>query len=363
MKLRKPHCLTVAFLWIAAVACAYTVVDSGDKSPVVGATVIGKSGIILGLTDNDGRIAVSNPRDLPITVRCLGYDQVEYAGTNDTIALTPADYHLKEVVVSPAERPITRVVCFGREYCTGVFGSDTMQLYCEYMSEAFLVDGKVKGYKKSDADLKEKNCRMYARISHGDGLAWFFRPKRDDEVVMLAWYPYFASFPAEGMVMPQPLTDGADADTIMGKYGPKVMYFKKNNTFSRTINFLSDHKEGVWSPWFLKMIGMTVDFKDFTETESYAVNDRGIYGRYDFVSAAYNIHMLARGKIIKKAMGTSDPIDMDSFFELFPVEMTHCTIEEYKELRSDKDKIPFKTPADLPPLSPAVQSLVDAIDR
>lgn len=361
--MRKPHFLTVAFLWIATVAYSYTVVDGGDNSPVVGATVIGKSGIILGQTDNNGHIVVSNRADLPITIRCLGYEQEEYSGASDTIALIPADYQLSEVVVSPAERPITRVVCYGREYCTGVTGSDTMQLYCEYMAEAFVVDGKVKGYKKSDSDLKVKNTKMYARIAHGDGRDSIFRPKKEDDVVLLAWFPYIASFPEKQVAMPQTLIDGAETDTIMGKYGPKVMYLKKNKTFTRAINFLSDYKKGEWTPWFLKLIGMTVDVKSMTVSESYAVNDRGAYGLYDFISAAYNIHMLARGKVIKMAMGTSEPIDMDSFFEIFPEEITHCTVEEYKELRSDKDPLPFKTPTDLPPLAPAVQSLIQSLEQ
>lgn len=361
--MKKVFALLVAMLSVAAVAKAFVVVDEGDKSPVIGATVIGKSGLILGQTDVNGHISVTNHSDLPITVRCMGYEQLEFSGQSDTVLLVPADYQLSEVVVSPVERPITRVVCFGREYCTGVTDGDTMQIYCEYMTEAFLVDGKVKGYKKSDADLKVRNTKMYARIAKKDGCDSLFRPRKDDDVTLLTWFPYLAAFPKKAIQMPQPMLDGAETDTVMGKYAPKIMYRKKNNTFTRSINFLSDYKAGEWSPGILKLLGLTVDFQDITINESYVLNDRGVYGLYDFANAVYNIHMLARGKMIKKAMHTKDAIEMDSFFEFFPVEITHCTIEEYKELRSDKDPIPFKSPADLAPLAPAVQSLIERIDQ
>ncbi|MDE7375843.1 MAG: hypothetical protein K2N16_03240 [Muribaculaceae bacterium] len=361
--MKKVAILIAALIVIAATAKAFVVVDGGDKSPVIGATVIGKSGIILGQTDIDGRISIGNKGDLPITIRCMGYEQLEYAGQGDTIALVPAEYQLGEVVVSPVERPITRVICFGREYCTGVTAGDTMQIYCEYMAEAFLVDEKVKGYKKSDADLKVRNTKMYARIAKKDGKVSYFRPHEGDDVTMLTWFPYLATFPQKTVEMPQPMIDGAETDTVMGKYAPKIMCHKKNNTFTRKVNFLSDYKSGEWSPSILKLLGMTVDFQSLTINDSYALNDRGNYGVYDFVSSIYNIHMLARGKIVKLAMGAKDPIDMDSFFELFPVEITHCTVEEYKELRSDKEPIPFKSPADLPPLAPAVQSLIERIDQ
>lgn len=361
--MKKTIILLTAILSIAMAAKAFVVVDEGDKSPVIGATVIGKSGIILGQTDNYGHISIANRGELPITIRCMGYEQLEYSGLGDTIALTPAQYQLGEVVVSPAERPITRVICFGREYCTGVTAGDTMQLYCEYMAEAFIVDGKVKGYKKSDADIKVKNTKMYARIAKNDGCDSIFKPNKDDDVTMLTWFPFLAAFPKNAIKMSEAMLSGAETDTIMGKYAPKIMYRKKNNTFTRSIDFLSDFESGEWSPGILKLLGMTVDFQNFTINDSYALNDKGTYGLYDFANAIYNIHILARGKIIKKAMHTKDAIEMDSFFEYFPVEITHCTVEEYKELRSDKDNIPFKTPADLDPLAPAVKTLIDSLDK
>lgn len=350
--------LLILLLFVGIVAEAYTVVDAGDGSPVAGATAISRTGIILGQSDGAGRISVANLADLPITIRCVGYEQAEFDGRGDTIALAPAEYELGEVVVSPADRPIARIVCYGREYATSITDGDTMQIYCEYMAEAFLVDGKVKGYKKSDADLKVKNTKIYARIAKKDGNDSIFRPRKDGDVVMLTWFPNLAAFPKKAVKMPDPMLDSAETDTVMGKYAPKLICRKKNNAFTRTINYLSDYKNGEWSSNLLKFLGLTMDLQNLTINESYALNDRGIYGLYDFVNAVYNIHMLARGKVIKRAMGTKDSIEMDSFFEFFPVEITHCTVDEYKELRSDKSPIPFNLPADLPALTPAIQKLI-----
>ena len=66
----------IAFLWTVAAAFAERVVvlDGEDGSALVGATVFGQSGTIVGLTDAAGSIEVVNPADFPLTVRCLGYE-------------------------------------------------------------------------------------------------------------------------------------------------------------------------------------------------------------------------------------------------------------------------------------------------
>lgn len=76
--------ITILAVTLPAPAKQYVVIDSADRSPIIGATVIGNSGIIEGLTDNDGRITIGE-NELPITIRCIGYEPISSAG-NDTIA-------------------------------------------------------------------------------------------------------------------------------------------------------------------------------------------------------------------------------------------------------------------------------------
>lgn len=124
------------------------VVDADDRMPLQGATVFSRGGTILGITDNNGEIEISSDKDYPLQISCMGYDPMIAGKSLSTVLMSPATYQLKEVVVTPAERPVERVICYMREYLTGVAGKDTVIYYNEHIADYFLTDGKVKGFKQ-----------------------------------------------------------------------------------------------------------------------------------------------------------------------------------------------------------------------
>lgn len=362
MKKRLLAAVILTTAALAGSAQSIVVADSLDRRPVAGTTVIARSGLIKGLTDADGRIAVAEA-DLPLTLRCMGYRPTAVAAPADTVWLAPTAYTLAEVVVTPTDRPVSRVVCFAREYSTGITGADTLQLYCEYMAEAFLVDGKVKGYRKADARLSRRNVRRYARIARHQTPDSIFKPSADDDIAELSWFSFMSFLPDERVELPLALRNGAEADTVPGKYGPKLISRLRNNTFTRSADCLSDHKNRIWSPWIFKLIGMTIDISSAGWTMTYAAAPgTAAFGIHDLVSLTCNIGMLGRGKWIKKAVGSKHPIEMNSYLEVYPVEITHLTVDEYRGARDNWDRIPFSTPSGLTPVSPAVASLVDTLD-
>lgn len=360
--LMKKIMLLVVF-WVALMAKGgeMLVIDTSDKTPLAGATVIAGNGMILGLTDGDGFIAVDPCKDFPLSVRCVGYEPVDVTEAVETIALTPVAYELGEVVVTPVDRPVKRVICFAREYSSGITGSDTLQLYSEYMAEAFITGGKVKGYRSADARPTYKAVRRYARITK-DGRDTIFRPRYDDDIKDLSWFGFLAFLPDRKIEVPDAIKNGAESDSVPGKYGVKFIHRKKNNLFTKTADVLSDHKNRSWSPWFFKMLGFTVDINAGSWTLSFADNGSDSYDITDFITGTYNIHMIGRGKWLKKAFDTKLPIEMYTCIELYPVELLNCTVAEYKELRDDFSRMSFQYPADIRPMSPAVQRLVDRID-
>lgn len=343
----------------ANAARSVRVVDNVDGAPVVGATVIDRSGVILGISDGDGLIRVENESSFPITVRCVGYGPV--TSSEDTIRLEVTAFQLDEVVITPIDRPIKRVLCFAREYSSGISGTDTMLYYCEYMAEAFLADGKVKGYKKHDARPCAKAYKRYARIVK-EGRDSTFSPRYNDDVAELSWGEFLTFLPTEKMELPEALRNGAESDTVYGKYGPQFIYRRKNGLFTKTADVLSNHKNRKWSPFFFKLLGMTVDIDAGSWTMTYADNESGHYEINDFISGTYNIHLIGRGKWIKKVFGTKLPVEMSTYLEMCPVEITNCTVAEYKEMAGDFTRLPFRYPAGLRPLSPAIQRLVEMVD-
>lgn len=354
--------IVMLFAYCSGSAGDLIVTDAGDGSPVSGATVITRSGMILGLTDDGGRIAIDDLSGLPLIVRCIGYEPLSIMELADTARLVPASYELGELVVTPVDRPIMRVVCFAREYSSGITGADTLQLYCEYMTESFLAEGKVKGYKGYDAKPSVRNVARYARMTK-DGRDCIFRPSYNDDIRELSWFDFLAFLPTERIEAPESIRNGLESDTVPGKYGPKFIFRKKNNLFTKTADVLSDHKNRKWSPWFFKLIGMTVDINVGSWSLSFRANPADTYSIRDFVSGTYNIQMLGRGKWLKKAFDTSYPIEMDTYIELYPVDIQHLTVSEYKERKDEFDRIPFQLPEAVQPLAPSIKALVDRIDR
>lgn len=354
--------ITVSLTFILCMhARRYTVIDASDRSPVIGATVFTNSGIIKGLTDNDGNISIDD-KEMPVTISCIGYDLLTISSATDTIIMEPLPFQLNEIVLSPADRPIKQVMCFAREYSSGIMGTDTMQYYCEYMAVAFLADRKTKGYRSYDANPTKRGVKRYARIAKTDGDS-VFRPKRDDDITELSWFDFMAFLPEKKIEASEAIKNGVETDTIHGKYGPKFTYRKKNGQFTMTADVLSDHKNRKWSPLLFKLIGMTADITMGSWTFSFADAESGSYGIQEFVTGTYNIHLIGKGKWLKKAFHTKEPIEMDSYMEIYPLEITNLTVEEYKEARNEYASIPFRYPDGIQPLSPAIKALIERIDE
>lgn len=336
------------------------VVDDSDKGAVAGATVIGNSGIIIGMTDSEGKITVPE-RELPVTVRCMGYEPLATSADNTTIGLKPSAYRLNEVVVDPAERPIKRVICLVREFCSGITDGDTLQLYTEGMAEAFFADGKVKGYKDSDTKARIKNRAEYARIVE-DGKESVFRPGRDNPISLFPWSGMIQLLPAQRIEVAQKIKDGAVSDTVAGECSPRFIRSRKNGLYNRSQDLLSDYKDHVWSPSFLKILGMSADLKTYTQTYSFADNGADSFGINDLAGGTANIELLGHGKIFKKAFKSGKPVEMKTYIEIYPLEITNCTVEEYKELRKDKSELPIRYPEGIQPMSPSIRQLVERIE-
>lgn len=342
-----------------------TVADRDDKTPLPGVSVISSNGLIIGVTDSLGRISVEQ-RDYPLSLRIAGYEQSTAASAdNDSIFLTPASYTLQEVVVTPADRPIIRVVTYAREYCTGAVSRDTLQLYGEYMLEYFFADGKVKGYSKGHQQAHSLSAARYGRIVKADGTDSVMRPTEGEDITLLSMAQHFLSIPHKPLKLSERMLQGAMADTIAGKYSPKHIYRLDKNFLTAETDALADHKEHRFSPWFLKALGLTMDMLTATKTHTYARNATGAYDLSNFICETYNMQFVGKGRLLKKLLGIKEPIDINSYFEQYPVDIQYLTAEEYQELKKiyDERTEPIRRPAELLPLAPAVERLTDRIDR
>lgn len=150
MKLNGLFRLTAAAIMcltsVGAFAFSLVVAGGDDRLPLAGAPLMTANGTIKGLTDERGAIALTEA-ELPATVRYMGYDDATLTTATDTVFLSPRAFELSEMVVQPEDRPVLKLRCYIREYTTAAYGTDTLQLFGEYMSDYFLPAKKVKGFK------------------------------------------------------------------------------------------------------------------------------------------------------------------------------------------------------------------------
>ncbi|MDE6271067.1 MAG: hypothetical protein K2M12_09480, partial [Muribaculaceae bacterium] len=321
-------------------------------------------GLILGFPDAAGAIMAS-VGDYPWSVRCLGYEATTVTAPCDTVYMQDATFPLPEVVVTPADRPITRVLTYAREYCTGTTGADTMQLYCEYMLEYFFADGKVKGFSKTHESGISRAVRRYGRIADSQGRDSVMQPRWDDDIASLSFLENMAFVPFEPREETGAMKDGALSDTVGGKFYPKFVYRKNDRFFTVDCDALADYKDHRWSPLFFKLLGLTMDMEAADYTLIYNYKDSGRYELRDFISGTYNLRILGRGKLLKRMLGVKDAISMYCYMEQYPVDIERLTVEEYKEMKKDyyARKEEFRVPANVLPLAPAMRQLVERADR
>lgn len=334
------------------------VVDRREKQPVTGASVFSARGLIMGITDDKGQVPQFDKHDFPLSVRSVGFKEATLTAPVDTLFMEEEEYNLPEFTVSTDERPVVQVIAYVREYCTGAMAGDTLQYYSDYMMRSFLTDRKkVKGYHESDANARVLNTRKYCR---------YINEIRDSVAIptdmenFLSWNRVVGF---NGRVEePDTIRNGARTDTVQGKYSPILFYEKSPRTFTRTKDNLGNHKGHIYSPAIFKLLGLTVDATQLQLREVYVANESGIYGPGDLISEVFNIHMRGRGKLWRRFFRSKVPVEMDSYIEVYPVEVTYLTITEYKEERKNNDTIPFRTNENVPGLLPSIQKMVDRVN-
>lgn len=350
---------------VLATAIAYgkgiIVVGRDDGLPVAGATLLSASGHIVGITDNNGIVAQPDSLMYPITVRSMGYEVATITEARDSVSLIAVEYALPEISVTAAERPFRRVVWYAREYSTGTTGTDTLQLYSEYMLESFFVDQKVKGFHSSDKDLTTKAVRRYARISGANRTDSIFMPKESDDIIILAWGGTFCKLPEGKTEETTAIRGGALTDSIAGKYATDKVFRKGNARYTVITDRLSSHRNHSWSPSLFKLLGMTIDIENYISTFCFKQNEYGVYDVFDLLYSSVSLDVIARGKIFKWFFRSKESMKLNTYIELYPVEITSHSFEEYKEMRKDKTPLKFLLPETLLPEIPAVTELKNRI--
>lgn len=352
--------ITILFATISVMCFAEKTIvfyDRGISEPIAGVTVIGKEGLILGCTNQYGKIDV-NDKSFPLSISCIGYESSTISEPSDTIYLSAAVYSLPEVEINTAERPIIRVVSYAREYSTGATASDTLQLFSEYMLESFIADGKVKGYSKSDAHAKIAARKCIGRNANKNGLDSIYSPGKNDELAMLSFIDIVSDLPNHTFKETETIKNGATADSIAGRYATEYRIKKANNLYLLQRDLLSNYENHKLSPTIFKLFGLTMDLEEISLTAGYLVNEKGEYYIPDLLYTTATMRVNGRGKMFKYIFKVDQSIMLDTHIEQYPVATEYLTVEEYKELKKDKNRVVnFEIPSIATDLPPAIHQL------
>lgn len=331
-----------------------TVVSLEDNSPVASATVFSKTGIIIGITDDKGYIEGFTESDIPLTVRCLGFDPATTNVANDTVFLSPAIYNLSGITVSPGERPVLKALCHIREYNTGVHDTDTIQQFNEHMAHFYLPVQKVKKYNVPKKPFIRKS-RTYFRHAGAKGDSIAYSDKYDGDI---SWMNVI-TMPSESVSERAAIRSGAKNDTVAGKYGIAKTARKNRGAYIEETDYLADRKDHRFSPFIFKLLGLTMDFNELRALWAYKPNETGIYGPHDLLYGTWNINILGKGKWFKKAFNAQSPVEMNGFYEIYILDFEYLTTEEAKEeADGNVPQMEFMTSPLASPLPPAVETLV-----
>lgn len=355
--------LTIAFLVSAFCigafrADAFRLVDASTNAVLPLASITDRNGNVVGMTDKNGEIPTLQPGSYPVTFNYMGYAPFELmSAANGDIKMSQRDYSLPEIVITPGSRPLLHLTGYMRELFSVLSPTDSVTLFRERVVDFMfpIEKSKVKGWKKA----RELASRSYVKMTDSSGLD-SISDHHEYEYMLLG--DLYNLIP-EDLSIPQAIAGNDVAcDTIMGKYYPKIIWWKNGNVTRWIVDGLADEKNHMMSPWVLKVFGLTTDFTDVSKNYVFNSPDGDRISPSDLKQASVTINMLAKGKLFKNSFDSKSPVHVRTYVELYLTDREFLSDDEGKEIKKSAPAIKpseIQAPVDAAPLHPAIQQIVE----
>ena len=262
-----------------AAARSAVVLDASDGQPIVAATIMNANGQVLGLTDADGNVPAEYLPQLPLTIRTMGYESAVVATAADTVRLEPSVYELQDLEVSSADRNVVRLVFFVRQY-TSLTG-DTKQItqVSESMVDFFI---PIRKARKIDgtAELRVLYQRSASHTTWADGRDSLHCPASED----LSFLNSLVTIDSTQVPEPEGFAlipyDSLATDTLWSKHVyPQRIVRRTPAGYFVTLDALAKRKDHRLSPWYFKLLGLTVDINELMATYVFAPTTSSMHRR------------------------------------------------------------------------------------
>lgn len=238
------------------------------------------------------------------------------------------DVTLSEVIVTPDDRPVTRIVAYADETTCIALEGDTSRVVNRYMLDYMLTSSKTKGFKSRNRGrvlVREREI-----VSNGLELDSADLDEIGDIGLSICRYPSIG-------INTDRYTTKESVDTTFFTNDIPIRMVKNPELFTLTVDPLAPKKDYKMSPGFLKFFGFTTDLTRADCLLDFHVQDKSRYSSEDLRSYTMLLEMALRGKWFRKMLHvkTKQPIMVTSTVKISPVELTFLTVDEAKALKKD----------------------------
>ena len=350
--------LICILLYFCPVQAQERIIDTIDHSPISAASIFDASGNMIGFTWSDGLFSEIPASAYPVTVRCMGYEQlVIERPENKTWEMTPIAYELEEVVIVPVKRNILKQKFYVREYFSMSSETDTVTFFSEHMADRFIPTSKDAKF-GGNTQLRLLESRQYGhyQLFGQDSIT------TDPETMFPSMVTIFEPIDKE-IAIPESFKEQEKVTKfheVPGKSGMELIAKQNDQTFTISVDALADTKDHKISPWPLKLLGFTMEFNQIYVTQAYRVNDKGVYQPKDLLETSFVMQADGRGKFFRKALKSDKPVVIRCMVEMYIVDRDYFTKEEAKAAYKNKPTdVKFEIPSTVPPLNEATRQMVE----
>ncbi len=335
------------------------VVDVMDDTPVSSATIFDAQGNVAGFTTSEGDFSNIPDSEYPITIRCIGYENIILEHPVDTVLqMIPANYELEEVVVS-ASREVMKQTFYVREYFTISSETDTITHFLEHMCDRYVPASKKVKFKKNDLRFRNTRCYKYYQIGDQDSVAVSNKPGSKVFLGLIETEEVDASESFKGQMGVNRVYEEK------GKSG--ILHSRKQNEriFTEYKDGLADKKGHIAHlPFLLNMMGLSMDVHQAYMTHVYKANDAAVYQPKDLIQASVVVEVLGKGKLLRQMVNSAVPVKINFSIEYYVVSREYISKELAKEEYKAKTlKVPFEIPATVSQLSEATRKIIKRAEQ
>lgn len=266
---------------------------------------------------------------------------------------------LPEVVVLSSKQRFLHILAYVREYSSLTTYSDTVLLFREKMVDFMLPTGKTKF--KGWSLPRVMTSRSYFQFKNKDGLD----SVSDVSHNHFSWSDWIGIPPA--FKVPQKLKSVKSlTDTVRGKYSPKEIWQRNNDTLKLKINVLADIASRKWVPNLSNFFKNELNFERFILNYSYdnVISDN--ITPNELTDYSFSIDSEGRGHGMFRFNKLDESFFVNTKAEVYIIDKEYITTKEAKKWerhKFDLEEIGIYEPAGVPDLSPSILALIDRVEN